>query len=189
MAIQPQVTAGGSRQRLLVLALAGVLMVGLLLLAARPLLLGASQVEAPAAPPITTATAATATTMLIAPSTTPPSSGPPGSTKDPFRPLVVAGAAGATPTTAGATATTVQSSQATVPGGGATAQRKVTLQDVFSRSGTRYAKVTVDGSPYTVKEGQRFASDYRALDIGGACATFESAPDRFTLCENEAILK
>jgi hypothetical protein len=189
MAIQPQVTAGGSRQRLFVLALAGVLVVGLALLVARPLLLGASQVEAPAAPPVTTATAATATTTLIAPSTTPPSSQPPGSTKDPFRPLVVAGAAGASPTTAGATATTVQSSQTTVPGGGATAERKVTLLDVFSRSGTRYAKVSCDGSSYTVKEGQSFADDYRVLDIGGACATFESGVTRFTLCEDEAILK
>ena len=42
MAIQPEVTAGGSRQRVLVLALAGVLLLVLVGLLARPLLLGGS---------------------------------------------------------------------------------------------------------------------------------------------------
>ncbi len=191
MAIQTQLTAGGSRQRLLVLALAGVLVVALVLLVARPLLLGASQVEAP----VTTAAAAPATTT---PSTTTAESGRPlGSTKDPFRPLVAAGAAAAG--TAGATATTSSSGQATapgagggtatVPGGGSTAERKVTLLNVFSRSGTRYAKLSVDGSSYTVKEGESFAGDYRVVDIGSACATFESGTTPFTLCEGEAVLK
>jgi hypothetical protein len=179
MATQPQVTAGGARERLVVLALAGVLLVALVVLAARPLLFGASQVAAPAAPPVTTAVA---TTTLIPPSTSPEGSRPPGSVKDPFRPLVAAGAAGATTTTAGATTTTVA-------GGGATGERNVNLVDVFSRSGTRYAKVTVDGSPYTVKEGQRFADDYLVVDIGSTCATFDSRSGRFTLCEDEAILK
>jgi hypothetical protein len=180
MATQPQVTAGGSRQRLVALALAGVLLVALVMLAARPVLRGASQSAAPAAPPVTPTTAAT--TTLIPPSTSPQGSRPPGSAKDPFRPLVAAGAAGATNTTAGATTTTVA-------GGGATGERNVNLVDVFSRSGTRYAKVTVDGSPYTVKEGQRFAGDYLVVDIGSTCATFDSPSGRFTLCEDEAILK
>jgi hypothetical protein len=182
MAIQPQVTAGSSRQRLLVLALAGLLVLALVLLVVRPLLLGTSQAEAPAAPPVTTTATTGAATTLIPPSTSPVGSRPPGTIKDPFHPLVVAGAAGPTPTTAGVTATTVA-------GGGATAEREVKLVDVFSRSGTRYAKVTVDGSPYTVKEGQSFATDYWAVDIGSTCATFESGPTRFTLCEDEAILK
>jgi hypothetical protein len=55
--------------------------------------------------------------------------------------------------------------------------------------GTRYAKVAVDGTSYTATEGQRFADDHRVLDIGGGCATFESGTTRFTLCEDEAVLK
>jgi hypothetical protein len=51
------------------------------------------------------------------------------------------------------------------------------------------AKVTVDGHAYTVAEGQRFASRYRAVDIGSECATFESGTTPFTLCEGEAVLK
>ncbi len=76
-----------------------------------------------------------------------------------------------------------------MPGGGSTAERKVTLLNVFSRSGTRYAKLSVDGSSYTVKEGDSFAGDYRVVDIGSACATFESGTTPFTLCEGEAVLK
>jgi hypothetical protein len=179
MATQPQVTAGGSRQRLVALALAGVLLVALVMLVARPLLHGPSQVAAPAAPLVTTTAAAT--TTLIPPSTSPEGTRSPGSAKDPFHPLVAAGAAGATDTTAGATTTTVA--------GGATGERNVNLVDVFSRSGTHYAKVTVDGSPFTVKEGQRFAGDYLVVDIGSTCATFDGPSGRFTLCEDEAILK
>ena len=44
-------------------------------------------------------------------------------------------------------------------------------------------------SPYTVEEGERFASRYRAVDIGSECATFESGTTPFTLCEGEAVLK
>jgi hypothetical protein len=49
--------------------------------------------------------------------------------------------------------------------------------------------VTVDGTAYTVTEGERFAEDYRAVDIGDECATFESGTTPFTLCEGEAVLK
>jgi hypothetical protein len=74
---------------------------------------------------------------------------------------------------------------ASTPGGGATADRKVTLVNVAGGK----ARVTVDGRSYTVAEGQRFASGYRAVDIGSECATFESGTTPFTLCEGEAVLK
>jgi hypothetical protein len=216
MAIQPEVTAGGPRQRLLVVALAAVLVALLALLVVRPLLAGGT---APVAAPVTTAAGAPATTapggQILAPSTTvDPSARPVGAAKDPFRPAAGAagaGGAGAAATPAGAgtpsdgggavggTATSLPATQSTVPGsgggsatapgGGSTAERRVTLHDVFSRSGTRYARVSVDGSISTVREGQRFAGDYRAVDIGTTCATFESGTTPFTLCEGEAVLK
>jgi len=189
MATQPeQVTAGGSRQRVLLLVLAVVLLVVLAVAVARPLLSGRSEVAAPAAPPATTTPASSTTSV---PTTTVESGQPLGSSKDPFRPLVVAGGVGATATTVSSQSTVPGSGggTATVPGGGSTAERKVTLLNVFSRSGTRYAKLSVDGSSYTVKEGDSFAGDYRVVDIGSACATFESGTTPFTLCEGEAVLK
>jgi hypothetical protein len=189
MAIQPEVTAGGSRQRVLVLALAGVLLLVLVGLLARPLLLGGS--AAPVAPPVTAGATPTTVAQLIGPSTS--VAGPTaGTAKDPFRPAVGAGttvstaATGATTTTSAATST---SGTATVSGSGATATREVVLEDVYSRSGERYVKVSVDGTSHTATEGQTFADDYRVVDIGGSCAVFESGTGRFTLCEGEAVLK
>jgi hypothetical protein len=74
---------------------------------------------------------------------------------------------------------------ATTPGGGTTADRKVTLVSVAGGK----ARVRVDGRAYTVAEGQRFAGRYRAVDIGSECASFESGTTPFTLCEGEAVLK
>ena len=33
----------------------------------------------------------------------------------------------------------------------------------------------MDGTPYSVTEGERFADDYRAVDINSECASFESS--------------
>jgi hypothetical protein len=203
MATQPQVTAGGPRQLVLVAGLAGVLVLVLLLLVVRPMLnRGAGQEQA--TPPAVTAGAAPATTAQPTgpPTSAAPEGGVTGSAKDPFRPLVGTGAAatgaggsqaqsgtgGATPTTIAATGSTVPGAgtgTAETPGGGATAERKVTLVDVAGGK----AKVTVDGTAYTVEEGERFAADYRAVDIGTECASFESGTTPFTLCEGEAVLK
>ncbi len=49
--------------------------------------------------------------------------------------------------------------------------------------------MTVDGTAYTVSEGETFATDYRATDINSECASFESGTTSFTLCEGEAVLK
>jgi len=190
MAIQPEVTAGGSRQRVLVLALAGVLLLLLAVLLVRPLLLGGS--AAPVAPPGTAAATPTTVAQLIGPSTS--VAGPTaGTAKDPFRPVVGAGgtvSTGSTATTAAPTTTTTAGAgTATVSGSGATAQREVVLEDVYSKSGKRYVKVSVDGTSHTATEGETFADDFRVLDVGSACATFESASGRFTLCEGEAVLK
>jgi hypothetical protein len=202
MAVQPQVTAGGSRQRLLLLLLAGVGAIGIALLLAGPLVLGREAVEpapAPEAPPVPSTTTPA---QLIGPSTTVDAggSGTVAATKDPFRPLVTPGAAAATgaapaastPTTGPTVQSTVPGAgagTATTPGGGAAAEQKVTLLDIVTRSGARAAAVEVDGTRYTVTEGESFAGHYRAVDVGSSCATFESDSTSFTLCEGEAVLK
>ena len=200
MATQPQVTAGGPRQLVLVAALAGVLLLIVGLLVVRSLLGGTD--EGPTVPPATAGAVPTTTlAQLIGPSTSVTASGEAaGSVKDPFKPLVSTGSAaaatesGVTADSGPATATTVATGStvagagtgtAGTPGGGSTAERKVALVSIAN--GT--AKVTVDGTPYSVTEGERFADDYRAVDINSECASFESASTDFTLCEGEAVLK
>jgi len=201
MATQPQVTAGGPRQLLLVAALASVLVAIVGLLVVRPMLAGTDQAQT--APPAATAGAAPTTTtpQLINPSTSvTPSETAAASVKDPFTPLVSAGSAaaatesGLTAGSGSATATTAATGStvagagtgtASTPGGGTSADRQVALVSIAS--GT--AKVTVDGTPYSVTEGERFADDYRAVDINSECASFESSTTAFTLCEGEAVLK
>jgi hypothetical protein len=201
MATQPQVTAGGPRQLVLVAALAGVLLLIVGLLVVRPLLGGSDQGQT--TPPAATAGAVPTTTIaqLIGPSTSVTASGAAaGSVKDPFKPLVSAGSAaaatesGVTADSGSATATTVATGStvagagtgtASTPGGGAPTERQVALVSISN--GT--AKVTVDGTPYSVTEGERFADGYRAVDINSECASFESGTTAFTLCEGEAVLK
>ena len=195
MATQPM-TTGGSRQLLLVAALVAVLLLVVGLLVVRPMLSGGTEEGVAPPPPVTAATAAPATTPQVAtPSTSAVPQGAAGSVKDPFRPLISSGAtaattqSGLTPSgTGAATQSTVPGAAAgtaSTPGGGATADRKVTLVNVAGGK----AKVTVDGRSYTVEEGESFASRYRAVDIGSECATFESGTTPFTLCEGEAVLK
>jgi hypothetical protein len=205
MATQPQVTAGGPRQLLLVAALVALLLLIVGLLVVRPMLGGTEQ--APVSAPATTVAAGaaptTTTPQLINPQTSVTPSEGAAAGKDPFRPLVSAGTASAatesgvtapgdagaaTSSTLAATGSTVAGAgagTATTPGGGTSAERQVSLVSI---NGGR-AKVTVDGTAYTVSEGETFASDYRATDIGSECATFESGTTSFTLCEGEAVLK
>lgn len=200
MATQPQVTAG-PRQLVLLAALVAALLLIVGLLVVRPMLTGSDQGQAPA-PAVTAGAAPTTTTpQLIAPSTSvTPSDGVAGSVKDPFRPLVSAGTAaaatesGVTAGDAGSVTPSTVATGSTVAGagagtattlGGSSAERQVALVSITG--GT--AKVTVDGTAYTVSEGESFASGYRAVDINSECASFESATTAFTLCEGEAVLK
>jgi hypothetical protein len=118
MAIQPEVTTGGSRQRVrvLVLALVGVVLLVLVGVVVRPLLLGETQAP-PVAPPVTAGLTPTPTTVaqVIDPSTS--IAGPPaGTTKDPFRPVVGGGGTGTT----GSTTTTVTNGTTTTATNGTT---------------------------------------------------------------------
>jgi hypothetical protein len=59
--------------------------------------------------------------------------------------------------------------------------------DVRARGGR--AQIQVDGTVYTVDEGETFADNFQLVDASGECATMLFGDDEFTLCEGEEILK
>lgn len=67
--------------------------------------------------------------------------------------------------------------------------RTVRLVDVFTENGEQRAQIQVDGTVYTVDEGERFAENFELLDISGQCASILYGDDQFTICEGEEILK
>lgn len=122
--------------------------------------------------------------------------------KDPFKPLI--SAASAAGTTAGAPAATGNGSDtgggpAGQPSGGSDISggsggdsvggHRVRLIDTFTRNGETQARVQVDGTVYTVGEGERFADNFEVLSISGECASLLFGDDQFSLCEGEEILK
>lgn len=132
--------------------------------------------------------------------------------KDPFDPLISAatggGGAGATTgqttdgtagTTADGTATTTtttadgSTTTTTTSGSGGGGEEvgghRVRVVDVFVQGGDRRAQVQVDGTVYTVDEGERFAENFQLVSTSGQCATMLFGDDEFTLCEGEEILK
>ena len=131
--------------------------------------------------------------------------------KDPFRPVVsaastgstattteVAGAPGTTDgTTGGATGTGAPSggsdigggSQGGGGGGSSVGGHRVRLIDTFRAGGEVRARVQVDGTVYTVSEGDRFADNFELLSANGQCASMLFGDDQFSLCEGEEILK
>ena len=74
-------------------------------------------------------------------------------------------------------------------GGQAVGGHTVRLVDVFSQDGSPRAQVSVDGSVYTVAEGETFADSFQLTSVSGTCATMLFGDDQFTLCEGEEILK
>ena len=130
--------------------------------------------------------------------------------KDPFDPLISA-SAGGSDGTGSATATTISSGTGTsAPTTGTTATstgttttttsngaseeenvggHRVRVVDVVAAEGERRAQIQVDGTVYTVDEGERFASNFQLLSTSGRCATMLYGDDEFTLCEGEEILK
>ena len=122
--------------------------------------------------------------------------------KDPFRPLISAATAGTS--TAAAPADTGNGSDtgggpAGQPSGGSDISggsggdsvggHRVRLIDTFTRNGETQARVQVDGTVYTVGEGERFADNFEVLSISGECASLLFGDDQFSLCEGEEILK
>jgi hypothetical protein len=137
------------------------------------------------------------------PRETPPPDGgtpiPPG--RDPFNPLIVV------PTTTGGgvsptspfptspfptsplpTTPTVSppGSPGPTPSGGTATQiggHVVVLLGVFVQDGIPWAQVDVDGTVYTVGEGQTFDDGFALIDVNGRCASFAYQTQPFTLCE------
>ncbi len=125
--------------------------------------------------------------------------------KDPFKPLVTLGAGTAPPGDPGATGGTDADGDGIIDGGSGTGTgtgtgtgdgggenvggHRVTLVDVYRDGGRARAQVQVDGTVYTVDEGERFADNFQLLSLNGDCATMLFGDDQFTLCEGEEILK
>ena len=74
-------------------------------------------------------------------------------------------------------------------GGQSIGSHRVKVIDVYVEGGTDRAQIQVDGTVYTVDEGERFASNFRLVSASGRCATILFGDDEFTLCEGEEILK
>ncbi|HEX2294790.1 MAG TPA: hypothetical protein VHN37_05720 [Actinomycetota bacterium] len=74
-------------------------------------------------------------------------------------------------------------------GGETVGGHRVSLVDVFRGEDGPRAQVQVDGTVYTVDEGEQFAQSFQLLSINGECATMLYGDDQFTLCEGEEIVK
>jgi hypothetical protein len=68
-------------------------------------------------------------------------------------------------------------------------QHRVRVVDVFTENGQNRAQIQVDGTVYTVDEGEEFAGNFQLVSASGTCATILFGDDEFTLCEGETILK
>lgn len=133
--------------------------------------------------------------------------------KDPFDPLISPAAATGGGTTAettttditttdgittdgtttgdgtGTTTTTTTTTGGNGDGGEDVGGHRVRVIDVFRDGGQNRAQIQVDGTVYTVDEGERFAQNFQLLSTSGRCATMLFGDDEFTLCEGEEILK
>lgn len=169
----------------LIVALVVIAVAALGFFVVRPLLFPPVEEPAPAPPP-----RAAQPTPEPSPS---PSPAPPAETfevfesKDPFRPLVVAGAPGpaTVAATPGAAPTEPGVAGAPAPAGG----QRVSVLDIFEQSGVTLVQVKVGTTVYTVSTGQTFATTFKLLSVSGRCATFLNGDDKFTLCVGEEIVK
>ena len=104
--------------------------------------------------------------------------------KDPFQPLIVPSSAPSPQPSGSPTASPTPG-----PDGGPNGSQRVSLLDISTRNGTRFATVEVDGKDYDVKKGDTFAGSYRVLDLTASCGTFVFGDERFTLCVGQEVIK
>ena len=113
--------------------------------------------------------------------------------KDPFEPLVsVAAASGGTTDATGSRSTDgtgTSGGLGRTADGGDIGGHSVKLVDAFVRGGRSRARVNVEGTVYTVGEGERFVEHFELVSAQGSCVTMLFGDDQFTLCEGEEILK
>ena len=103
--------------------------------------------------------------------------------RDPFDPAQGGGSVSAP---AGAP-TVAPPGSASAPTGGSSNQvggKTVVLVDIFTEDNVQKAQVEVDGTVYTVAEGDSFDDGYRLVSINGSCASFTHNATSFTLCES-----
>jgi len=104
--------------------------------------------------------------------------------RDPFQPLVDLNGS----STSGTTGSVAPASPPPpAPTGGSSTSvngHTVVLLDVFSQNGDQMAQVEVDGTVYTVKEGETFATDFQLVSVNGSCADFTDNGDSFSLCQS-----
>jgi len=145
--------------------------------------------------PTPSATPTVAPSPTVSTSPTPRQTPPPvAGGRDPFSiPPELAGTpgGGASPTDTTTTTpptTTSPTTQPTSPGGGSSATvdgHTVVLLDIFTTNGEQKAQVEVDGTVYTVDEGESFDDGFRVTSISSDCAVFVSGEgENFTLCVN-----
>ncbi len=161
-------------------AIAGVALLGFLVMN----LLGGGGGEEAAPPPVVSGGGGAQPSPTGSPST-PRETLPPvvlAGARDPFSPppVFASPSGGVSPSgTASATATP------TTPGGGASSTmggHTVVLVDIFG-GGTR-AQIEVDGTVYTVSEGERFAGNFRLTSISGSCVRVQFGDQSSTICLN-----
>jgi hypothetical protein len=75
----------------------------------------------------------------------------------------------------------------TQPGGGSSANlggHSVVLLDVWTRNGVGHAQLEIDGTVYTVTEGESFGpgNRFELRSVSGNCGTFVFGDESFTLC-------
>ena len=125
--------------------------------------------------------------------------------RDPFSPLVQVSGGGGGPTGVTGPTTPPPTSPTTPPSttippsvsppasppptpvGGTTivvGGHTVTLIDIFHKNGVKYVQVSVDGTVYTVRQGQTFDGNFKLVDPSSGCATFLFGDQQFQLCEN-----
>lgn len=65
----------------------------------------------------------------------------------------------------------------------------VAVAATFADGGRETARVQVDGTAYTVAEGDVFAESFQVTSIDSKCVTMLYGDDQFTLCRGEQIRK
>ncbi len=147
-----------------------------------------------AAPPPPVSTGGPTPTPSVSPTPTPRETLPPvvlAGSRDPFSipPALQtgtpppSGSVSPPPTGTGPPPTGSPTPTPTTPGGGQSTTvggHTVVLLDIFQ--GGTMVQVEVDGTVFTVSEGETFDGNFRLVSISGSCARFVFGDEGFTLC-------